>query len=161
MEMVTYIDALPKELRDQLGVFRIQYLCDIINGLFEKYKVVSYGPSKPWITNDINIAETKLSQPVIKVKLVLVEFARECYNIYFQLNDTITFEKLLFLFNHLLNSGYYIDSIVNSLNDKLIYVIRELNTELSKQKYSERFIIFPHDNSNEVMLMNCSTLEKK
>lgn len=158
--MVTYIDAIPKELRDQLGIFRIQHLCHVINGFFEKYKVISYGPSKPWITNDINIAEAKLFQNVINVKVVLVEFAHECYNIYFQLVDIVTFEKLLFLFNHLLNNGH-IDSIVNSLSDKLIHVIRELNTELSKQKYAERFIIFPHDNSSEVMLVNATTLEKK
>jgi len=157
---MSWFSILPYDLKHELDYYRCFQLRDIVNEQFKNCTSHIYGPSRKPMMKTVEEAKSMLFMPTIKTDLILLEPHFECYEIFLKIEDLMTFDKLVILFNHIFNLGTE-NTIIHSLYCKLLNFLQYLNNKLSENRYTERFVIFPYKYEHKIVLFDNYLLEKK
>lgn len=149
---MTYLSALPLDLKNELDQYRTCELRDMVNEQFKKHNLKMYGHTRKMMEKDIAEVRSILGDNLAGISVVFDEIMSGVYKIYPVIDNLVTFRKLTILFNHILTRPA--NFIVHELNDIMWSVLQDLDDKLSEHKYSERFIVFPHNHINRILVIN-------
>ena len=148
---MSYIDVLPKELRNELQCYRNDMLTQFINEQFAAHALF-FGASDE---NEALIMLNKFKNEIIPSKIIAQVFARKWsdshhFKGYFKIlsNQLMTFDTLIQIYNNMYKTVFTHEFQITDY-------IRSLNNKLKIEGWSERLLLYPNDNTlHHVVIVN-------